>query len=62
MELSEWLMTNTARTITEVAMDCGFSDLSHFARAYRHRRGKAPSEFRKLTSGEQAGPHTQRDA
>ena len=49
MDLAEWLMTNTERTITEVAMDCGFSDLSHFARAYRQRRGAAPSAFRKQT-------------
>jgi transcriptional regulator GlxA family with amidase domain len=62
VDLAEWLMTNTARTITEVAMDCGFSDVSHFARAYRHRRAAAPSEFRKFTSDGKAGARTQRDA
>jgi AraC-like DNA-binding protein len=31
-------------SVTEIALDCGFSDLSHFSAKYRDKYGKAPSE------------------
>ena len=34
------------RKISAVAMDCGFSDLSHFNRSFRSRFGATPSEVR----------------
>jgi AraC-like DNA-binding protein len=34
------------RTITVIAFTAGFSDLSHFSRAFRHRFGMTPSEAR----------------
>jgi AraC-like DNA-binding protein len=34
------------RTIGEIALECGFSDLSHFNRAFRRRYGASPSEIR----------------
>lgn len=35
------------RTITEVAMDAGFNDMSHFARSFRRRYGRSPSMARR---------------
>lgn len=32
--------------VTEVALHCGFKDLSHFSRAFRARFGKSPSSMR----------------
>jgi AraC-like DNA-binding protein len=34
------------RTISAVAMDCGFGDLSHFNRTFRRRYGATPSDVR----------------
>jgi AraC-like DNA-binding protein len=41
-----------ARPITEIALACGFSNLSHFSRLFRHHTGMSPSEFRRLAAGE----------
>lgn len=35
-----------ARSITEIALSCGFGNLSHFSRAFREHTGMSPSEFR----------------
>ena len=40
-----------ARPITEIALACGFSNLSHFSRLFRHHTGMSPSEFRRLAAG-----------
>lgn len=32
--------------VTEVSLNCGFKDLSHFSRAFRARFGKSPSSMR----------------
>ena len=34
------------RPITEIALSCGFSNLSHFSRVFREHVGMSPSEFR----------------
>jgi len=34
------------RPITEIALSCGFSNLSHFSRVFREHTGMSPSEFR----------------
>ena len=34
------------RPITEIALSCGFSNLSHFSRVFREHTGRSPSEFR----------------
>ena len=36
------------RTITEVAMDCGFGNSAHFSRAFKAYTGMSPTEFRAL--------------
>lgn len=38
----------STRTITEVAMDCGFYDTSHFIRTFLKSEGINPSEYRTL--------------
>ena len=39
------ITTDTA--ITEVALECGFSDHSHFARVFRRHMGVSPAKFRR---------------
>jgi len=36
------------RTITEVAMDCGFGSTAHFSRAFKIYTGLSPSDFRAM--------------
>ena len=36
------------RTITEIAMDCGFGNSAHFSRAFKAYVGMSPSEYRAL--------------
>jgi transcriptional regulator GlxA family with amidase domain len=41
-----WLLTNSDKTITTVATESGFSDISHFNRLFRAAFGRAPSALR----------------
>jgi len=41
----------TAQTIGEIAYRWGFSDVSHFSRAFKQRFGAAPREWRKRANG-----------
>jgi AraC-like DNA-binding protein/quercetin dioxygenase-like cupin family protein len=34
------------QSVTRIALDCGFADVSHFSRAFRERFGKTPTEVR----------------
>lgn len=34
------------RSVTDVALECGFADMSHFSRVFRQRFGMSPSEWR----------------
>jgi transcriptional regulator GlxA family with amidase domain len=41
-----WLLQNSARTITDIAQECGFADTAHFSRAFRSVFEKTPSACR----------------
>ena len=45
-----WLLANSAKTITTVATESGFSDISHFNRLFRATFGCAPSALRRQGS------------
>lgn len=34
--------------VTQIALECGFSDLSHFSRSFRQRFGETPSNYRRM--------------
>jgi AraC-like DNA-binding protein len=40
------LAAGDSRTISAIAFDCGFGDLSHFNKAFRRRFGETPSDIR----------------
>ena len=44
------LLAQTDRKISDIAMLCGFQDMSYFARAFREQKGCVPSEYRKAAS------------
>lgn len=45
---AERIRTEKAK-ISEIAMECGFSNLSYFSRAFNERYKMSPSEYRKST-------------
>ena len=47
LEYSAVLLKNPALNVSQVAMDCGFEDLSHFSRAFKEKFGTSPVNFRK---------------
>ena len=46
---AEALKRGEAKTISEIAYECGFSDASYFNRCFRNEYGKTPSAFIKAT-------------
>lgn len=44
---AKWLVEHTDRPMTEIALDCGFSDSAHFSRTFKEHYKSLPSEDRK---------------
>lgn len=51
IEAAMRLLQQTDLTVTEIALDSGFSDSNYFARQFRHLRGCTPSDYRRRTGG-----------
>ena len=47
LEEASRLLRSTDRTITEIALDVGFSDSNYFSRQFRSANGLSPREYRK---------------
>ena len=41
-----WLLVNTSRAVTTIALECGFSDATHFCRWFKRIYQETPIEFR----------------
>lgn len=41
------IMVNTAMSVSQVAFECGFEDLSHFSRAFKKETGTSPTDYKK---------------
>lgn len=48
VERAKLLLRQPDRTITSIAMECGFANQSHFARCFRRHTGINPNQFRRL--------------
>lgn len=46
IERAEELLKETNRTVSEVAMDCGFDNISYFIRKFKEIQGMTPGEYR----------------
>lgn len=46
------LLADDARSITDIALDVGFGDLSNFVRSFHRAAGISPRAFRKLAKGD----------
>jgi len=45
------LLAEDSRSVTDVAYDVGFADLSNFVRTFRRAAGVAPAAFRRTARG-----------
>ena len=41
-----WLLVNSSRTVTQIALECGFADGAHFSRWFKRTYAETPVEFR----------------
>ncbi len=48
IELAQKLLKNTEKGIAEIALECGFTDISYFSNCFKRQVGLAPKEFRKM--------------
>jgi transcriptional regulator GlxA family with amidase domain len=51
MRYARWLVDNTDRSVTEIAIDAGFADCAHFSRQFKDAYGLSPST-RRLNPGQ----------
>jgi len=51
LDYSAVLLKNPALNVSQVALDCGFEDMSHFSRAFKDKFGVPPAHYRKESSG-----------
>lgn len=51
LERASYLLTSTDLPVTQVAMDCGFNDLSYFIRSFKKYRGITPKKYRDRAQG-----------
>ena len=52
LDYSAVLLKNPALNVSQVALDCGFEDLSHFSRAFKEKFGTSPVNYRKEAYGQ----------
>ncbi len=46
LEKAGELLQNTAKTAREIALDCGFNDVSYFTKSFREKTGMTPRAYR----------------
>lgn len=47
LNYGRWMIDNKLENITQIALDCGFSDTAHFSREFRSQFGLSPSRYRR---------------
>ncbi len=47
LKFGEWMLANTNERVTRIALECGFSDSSHFSRLFQEEFGMSPTEHRR---------------
>jgi AraC family transcriptional regulator len=51
IEFAQGLMLTTGASLSEIALNCGMSDQSHFTRSFRRIVGESPSSWRQTRHG-----------
>ena len=49
VECAAELLRSTNDSITDIALACGFGDISYFGRVFRSHKGQTPKEYRKVS-------------
>lgn len=47
VECAAELLCTTQGSITDIALECGFGDVSYFSRMFRHYKGQTPGQYRR---------------
>ena len=47
LDLSAYLIESGNKSVSAIAIECGFVDLSHFSNAFKNKFGVAPSQYKK---------------
>ncbi len=55
LDYGRWQLRHDSRSITDIALECGFSDGAHFSRDFRARYGVSPREFRRQAGAQTVG-------
>lgn len=53
---AKWMIEHTDRSVTEIGLDCGFNDCSHFSRAFKSHFKTQPSQSRRRARAGHAAP------
>ena len=46
VECAAELLCSTGRSVTEIALECGFQDAGYFSRVFRRLKGEQPHHYR----------------
>ena len=60
VEKSLSLLSNSSLSITEIALECGFSNLSHYVKCFKAEKGITPNKFRSLVKNRDQTPVSKR--
>lgn len=55
VQYAEWLLISTDKSLTEIALACGYADLAHLSRSYKSAYGISPSAWRDANLGTSVG-------
>lgn len=47
---SKWMVEHTDRSMTDISLECGFTDSAHFSRSFREAFGMRPSDARRIAA------------
>jgi transcriptional regulator GlxA family with amidase domain len=56
LQIAERMLRESGRPVMNIALDCGFADLSYFGRAFRNAFGASPRAFRRRSQAQPCEP------
>ena len=52
VNMAEYLLRTTDRTMTDISFSCGFNDVSHFIKYFKREKGVTPKKYRMIQKNE----------
>ena len=56
IEMAAEMLLSTDRSVTQVAMECGYNSISNFNRSFKAITGQSPVAYRKMSRAQTASP------